>query len=68
MWERWLDKNMEELVKKGVKSLDNYVDDTCVIVKSKDNAEDILDYLNNLTWISIHFLTFSFNLQFKSTR
>ena len=42
-------KNMEELVKKGVKSLDNYVDDTCVIVKSKDNAEDILDYLNNLT-------------------
>ena len=38
--------HFEELVKKGVKSWDRFVDDTCVIVKSKDNADEILDYLN----------------------
>ena len=39
-------KHIEELINKGVKSWDRFVDDTCVIVRSKDNADEILNYLN----------------------
>ena len=37
---------MEELVNKCVKSCYRFVDDTSFIVKLKDNANQILNYLN----------------------
>ena len=40
------EKHMEELINKGVKSWDRFVDDTCVIVKFKENADQILNFLN----------------------
>ena len=53
--------HFEELFKKGVKSKDIFVDDTCVIVKSKDNEDEILDYLNK-QHEKVKFSTFSTNL------
>ena len=39
-------KHMSELIKLGVKSWDRFVDDTFVIIKGKENAIRILNYLN----------------------
>ena len=42
------DEIMKELKDKGVKKWMRYVDDTFVIVESRDNVEDILNMLNKL--------------------